>query len=690
MAINNLREEQISMPLLQKIIEHFQNLVLVSDITMILMGASIILMSAAYFYCVIFKKNKYEDIIVKIGILVRILMVIGFTIEFSHQKAVCEGVFMMGRNMNFYATKQIINYLFYGYIFVIGIYDIYTIGINKFRGFFHAFDLTMISIPILYWVTQLIINFEFNGDILIGSLFIAYVMVLPYLFFKLFWKQNLKWYAIFFSYFSVFVLYVVVNWSAHTSFTKEMDWMSVPVSYLLLGIYELCRHLFKKLRGVFAIPMRKKLKIVSIIVPVILIYSTMITLNFTPMQIDKTYNVYSIYKEDANFTSVQEAENLAIIAVEDTTSSITLWAGTSENFNNRYMFSIGNYSVQVEGATGQVSEIRTENEKEIDSEETLSQEEIRLKTLKWLKNIGITYDEKYLDMKVEKESNKFIVKIFNKFNDGSIEDKSYNSIEWNVDGSLYSVNKGTALFNLRDYKEIKMDEYIIKEKINTWYEKLGEKAPAFLLQEFHYSFGDRDPSISILCKNDDRFQINSENGEVLSFARNTNRNHNGEDNITKMTSEDYNKFKVIAEEKASLLSANWNKFNYKLTEGFKCSEGEGYYNFETGKDELIKYLTIQLDSKGNMTSINEGYDRANEYSDKDFKVSSSTALKLVSDKFKSFGIYTKRVKLAIEIKEDGKVNYKWMVMVIPFKTAEHQIYYVDTDTGEITSLLKYS
>jgi hypothetical protein len=691
MAINNLRGEQFSMTLLQKIIEHFQNLVLVSDISMIFMGVSIILISAAYIYCVVIKKNKYEDIIIIIGVIVRILMVIGFTIEFLHQKAICEGIFRVGIDKKFNAIEQFSNYLFYGYICVIGVYSIFTIGINKFRGFFHTFDLTMVSIPILYGLTSLIINFEFNKDTFLFLIMLVYSMGLPYLFFKLFWKQNLKWYGIFFSYSSVFVLYVVANLVTQNNvYMVQMLWMSVPISYFLLGMYELCRHLFNKIRGAFSFSVWIKLKITSIILPGILIYSSIIALNFTPMQINKTYNIDSIYKEDATFTSLEEAENLARIAVEDTTSNIKLWYGTTENFNNRYMFSIGNYSVDIDGATGKIFEIKNQNKNEIEIYEIIDEEGIKEKTIKWLKNIGVTYDERQLEMKVERESNKYIVNIFNKFDDGSIDNNQYCSIQWNTNGRIYSANLGSTLFNIKDYKEIKINEIEIRENINKWYEKLEEETPNYIIKNLQYWFGDTEPSINILCKNNDGVQMNYETGQIISFSRNTNQNHDGEDNITKMTNEDYNKFKSIAKEKASLISANWNKFNYKLTDGYPGSEENGYYSFETSNNALIKDLTIQLDSKGNITSFNEGYKRVNEYSDKDFKVSSSTALKLVSNKFNSFGIYTKRVKLAIEIKEDGEVNYKWMVMVIPFKTAEHQIYYVDTDTGEITSLLNYN
>ena len=226
------------MSLLQRIIEHLQNLVLVSDTTLMLMGVSIILMSIAYFYCVIIKNNKYEKIIVIIGIVVRILMIIGFTIEFSHQKAIYQGSGVI--NDKYSSMEQFSNYLFYGYIFVIGIYDIFTIEINKFRGFFHAFDLTMMSIPILYALTTILLNFSFQEETLYGVIIVIVLSVLPFIFFKLYWKQNIKWYSIFFVY--IVIILIVYKISAIRTF-----FISTLISYLLIGMYEFSRFLFDKI-----------------------------------------------------------------------------------------------------------------------------------------------------------------------------------------------------------------------------------------------------------------------------------------------------------------------------------------------------------------------------------------------------------------------------------------------------------
>jgi hypothetical protein len=665
------------MPLLQRIIEHLRNLVLVSEITMVLMAASVIIMSAAYAYCVIIKKSNYENIIIRVGVLVRILMLIGFTIEFSHQKAVYSGNTIM--DGKFRAAEQFSNYLFYGYIFVIGIYDIFTIGINKFRGFFHTFDLTMLSMPILYTLTFFILNFKFNEEAVVPFLILASLLVLPFMFFKLYWKQNIKWYCIFLG-------YTVLALGIYKVLRFEILFTSTLAAYFLIGVYELSRHLFRKgIEGISA-SLWRKLKLLSITIPMVLVYSCIIALNISPLQIEKKYHINSYYKEDAAFTSLGEAERLARIAVEDVDSEIRHWQGLQENFNNRYMLTVGNYSVSINGATGKIFDITTINERKEKSQGNLSEQAIREKTIKWLQAVGFTYDEARIHIKILQQADKYMVNIYNRYNDGSVYERASGEIQWYPDGKLYRAGIGLGFSNIKDYKHIKIDEAIIENQIKAWYEKLGEETPAYALGYASYWFGELNPLINISCKNKDSFRISAETGKIMSFNR---RRDNEAYNKPSFTEEQYNKYKERAEQLARTFSSSWDRHPYRPLEN--ATHEYGLYTYTAENGVLINYIHVNLDPQGNMLSFNENSHMKTEFtSDKEFKVSSSDALKLVTSQYKPFGIYTKRVKLAAEIKEDGTANYKWMVMVIPFRDVEHQIYYVDTDTGKITPLLNYN
>lgn len=661
------------MPLLQRIIEHLQKLVLVSDISLMLMAVAIIIMSVAYGYSIFSKKNNYENIIVKLGILVRILMIIGFTIEFSHQKAIYQGDPIM--DGKFRAMDQFSNYLFYGYIFVIGLYDIFTIGLNKFRGFFHAFDLTIISMPILYGITILIFNFQLNKDFLMAAILLASLLILPYLFFNLYWKENLKWFSIFLGYTGLLSIYY------KTSIIESLFTLTA-ISYLLLGAYELGRIIFNKARVKAPAKLWNRLKVISIILPLILIFSSIITLNISPLEIEKKYEVESFYKEDATFTTMEGAEKLARIALEDQTSPIAHWQGKSEDFNNRYMFSLGGYKVQINGATGKIFEIRREKPWDVNPKVTLSEEEIKEKTFNWLKAVGFTYDETRHDLRIEKSQEKYNVNIYNKFSDGTVDTRQSGTLQWYSDGKLEVAGIGLSFSNLRDYKQIKISDSTIVQNLEAWYNKLGEEMPPYLIDNFTYWFGDHDPYITVRCKNNDSFNINCYSGEILNFHR------EGKGKSLGYTEDAYNKYKEKAEAFAKSFSSNWKEASYTLEE--KSQKDNLFYSFVDNSSDLKNSINIELDLDGNLKAYSQYNNfKGKLYSDKDFKVSSSTALKLVAKEYKPFGIYSRRVKLAAEIKENGEVNYKWMVVVLPFKKVEHQIFYVDATTGKVNPLINY-
>lgn len=665
------------MPLLQRIIEHFLSLVLVSDLSMKLMGVSIIIMSVAYVYFIITKKNNYENIIVKIGILVRILMIIGFTIEFSHQKAICGDSIRIGLKYN--SVEQFSNFLFYGYIFVIGIYDIFTIGINKFRGFFHAFDLTIISMPILYLCTAFILSFNIYNDIIRTLLMLGSLILLPFMFFNLYWKQNLKWY-------SIFLGYIILQLIIYKVLRTEILFSSTLVSYFLIGSYELGRHIFHKAKSVSTISLWKKLRALSIVVPVTLIYFIVIALNISPIEIEKKYYIDSVYRNYATFTSLQEAENLARIALEDETSKISHWQGKTEDFNNRYNFSLGDYSVDIDGATGKIFEIRNQKEKDMKSDKNLSEKDIENKTLKWLKTVGFTYDENHHVLRVGKRPNSYEVSIYNKSTDGFIYDRNVATIQWDLDGKLQVAGFGTFFSNFKDYKDVKINEEIIDQRIKQWYAKLGEAIPHYGIVSYLYWFGEFDPSIHVECGYGDSFFINSFSGEILKFTRTLKREVNFNSQLNDSI---FDKHKSKAEQLAKKLSNNYKEGSYILKEN--SSMVNLSYEFVEKDKEVPIVVTIQLDEEGNLIFFSESHDyRSKLYSDKEFNISSSRALRLVSKEYRPLSIYAKRVKLVVEFKDNGDINYKWMVVIIPFKKADHQIYYVDANTGDITPLLNYN
>jgi hypothetical protein len=666
------------MNLLQRIIEHLQNLVLVSDITIMLISISLILMSCAYVYSIFAKKNKYESLMVKLGIFIRILMFIGFTIEFSHQRTALADVDLLGVKDK--AMNQFSNYLFYGYLFIVGIYYIVTIGINKFKGFFYTFDLTMTSIPLLYILTAMIFNLKEVKETPLIAVFVLSLFMLPYLFFKAYWKKNIKWCSIFFP---VAIVQVITIAVLHMQFG-----LPTVMSYLLIGVYEICRVLFKRIMESVKPGVLNSLRIASLVFPLILIFSSVAALNVKPMIFSRKYEMRFMYNKNIKFTPLEDAKALARAAVGSENGEVKLWQSNTEDFHNIYRLSINKYAIDVIGVTGKLMNIHYIGERKASIEKEISDMEIKQKTVVWLKRIGYTYDDNIMEMNISREKKNYLVKISRKYSDGKFDNDSLNArttVEWFSDGELYYASVG-SIFSLSDYNRIKINENRVRDAIVNWYTKLGEETPVYRISALSSLFDlVSEPNVSIKCSNGDSININAVTGNVSLFSRDRKRD-------SKLASEKHSEF----EEKAINLAkkyGTYDSFNYEIDNKVNYFGKDNYY-FSNKASGGAKYILIRLDSEGSMASFQQNYsgvlsDGKKLYRDIDFKVSSNEAINKVSSLYKPFGIYSKRVKLVTEVDENGAQKFKWMVVVMTFNTAEHHIYFVDSENGEISPLLEY-
>jgi hypothetical protein len=635
-------------------------------------------MSCAYVYSIFDKKNKYESFMIKLGIFIRILMFIGFTIEFSHQRTTLVDVNQW--NVKEKAMDQFSNFLFYGYLFIVGIYYIITMSINKFKGFFYTFDLAMTSIPLLYMLTTMIANYKELREEPLILIFVLSLFTLPYLFFKSYWKKNIKWYSIFF-------LIAVVQTSIILALHIKVGLPTV-MAYLLIGAYDICRKIFKNLMEKLQCNVKMGLKIASLVFPLILIYSSVAAINVKPMIFSRKYEIRMKYNKNTQFTSLEEAKAVARAAVGSENGEVKLWQPNTEDFHNVYRLSINNYAIDVNGVAGKLYSIRYESEKAISTDKDISDTDLKQKTIIWLKGIGYTYDDNLMEMKISRENKKYVVSIDRKSSDGKVYDDKFRgktTLEWFGDGQLYYASI-SSIFTLSDYNKIKIDENKIREALANWYTKLEEETPVYKISSLRtwYDLG-RESSISVDCSNEDSFDISSESGKVLSFYRRAKQNSN-------LDAEKHSEFQAKAVNLAKKF-AYYDTFNYDIddTENYI---GKDQYYLSYNKNDAEKSILIRLDSEGNLATFQQQNSsmHGNErklYSDSDFKVNSNEAINKVSSLYKIFGIYSKRVKHVTEVDENGKQKLKWMVVVMPFNTLEHHIYFVDTENGEVKPLLQY-
>jgi len=663
------------MTFFQKVIDHFQGLVILSDNSIMLIGACLIIMSLTALYFLFFKADYYEKYMPLIGIAIRVLMFIGFTLEFAHHTKISP--ILAGDEGKEYTIRQLSNYLLYAYVLVVGVYDILTIGINKFRGFFHAFDISMVSLPLIYTLTAFAVYMPKNRieamDILVLALLFSMVLMI-YLFFQVYWKQTPKWYIIFFV---VGILVVGITLSIQFKYPQVL-----PIFLLLLGGYEGIKLLIKQIKAKGKAKVWKGLKLSStVIILIIMIFG----LNFIGINLLSSKEVYMpqmLFNRETSLITIQQAESTARAALKDNKSRFILTSTASMDFYNCIFAVLGDYRIEISEATGKVNNINFEDLKKAHPGKTTT-DKIKNKTVELLKNCGYTYDSSKTDINIRENANFYEVNIKNKFSDG----KSNNSdssraigITWFNNGELSHFSAPNYILDLKDYKDIKIDEAIIKSSIEAWYKKLGEKMPNYAVEDYNgaFAYSNKNNNLTVICDNGNSLSLDIKDGTVRSFFRDGNSN-------VRLSNEAYEKYKGKAETIANeMLSSNESK--YVIDERY----GKNLYTLIRDNKGIKSFINLSLDNEGNFKSFFELYNIAfSQYGKSDISISKNKALSLVADKYRFFGIYTKRAKLIEELQINGQTKPKWMVIVIPYMSREHHIYFVDVKTGEISSLQSY-
>ncbi|MGH4126054.1 MAG: hypothetical protein ACREV6_24370 [Clostridium sp.] len=661
------------MTFLQRVVDHFQNLVILSDFSIKLIGICIVFTAIFSIYHLFFKSQRYEKYMIWIGVAIRGLMFIGFTMEFAHHTKISPLLSYYGGPE--YVVVQLSNYIFFAYVIVVGVYDVLTIGINKFRGFFHSFDIAMVSLPIIYTFTSAAIylpkeRFNLMSLLYLGILFIMILMI--YLFFQVYWKQNIKWYSIFFI---VAIPEVVILLCL-----MDEEPYALPVFLLLLGLYEGSRHIVEYIKVKSTKILWKRLKLSSAI---FILAITILGLTFcgiNPMRSNENIEGYMLFNKSIKLATVQEAENTARTALGDDKSKFVLNAGTSMDFYNYFYIILGDYNVDVSEETGKVVQIHNNNLKKAKQPGTLKLDEVKDKTILFLKQCGYSYQAKKTEMNIEEKDDRYEVLIKDKFSNGKsnkLEHSNNIQVSWFKNGKLSEVVGVGSSLALKDYKEIKIDEKAIKKSISTWYQKLGEKVPAYAFDGYDFNYENKYNTLSLICDNGNSLELDIKDGTVRGFQRNKQNRAEFDEAL-------YEKYKDKALELYGKIIPNNEKSKYNLSNKYY---GYSFINEDKG---ITSGMHINLDNEGKLSAYREFNDKnSTVYNEKEFKVSKNKAIKLVTNKYKAFNVYAKRAKLIEELQPSGGVKLKWMVIVMPYMSREHHIYFVDVNTGETNALQNY-
>lgn len=676
------------MNIIQRIIWHVTKHRILSQTTIFLMSLSILLISIFSLYNIFSKKKNYGRNMALVGVTIRVLMLIAFTVEFYHQMSIYP---LRGAKEG--ALKHLNYLLLLGYIVVVGIYYISTIRISKYRGFFYTFDIGMLIIPI-FNIFPILVSLVFEGyveQVIEGIVFISMMIVSIYLFFRMYWKQNVSSYILLFTV-TIFPMILFTMLGAHDIEYNPV--FIIQIFLILLGLYEGARRTLSSIIKKKNIRFQKYQYVLSIF-PILLIFLANPFYNIWHLGTDLgEYDIKESFHKGLPLTNLKQAEEVARIATGNTEDEIMARYSINENFHNGYDLQIGDYHVQVHSAERVLLTVNRKNDYKMSKNRKalLSKEDIKKLSIDWLSRVGLTFDPKEVDIKIKEEADCFKVYFNKKFTDGSrIDENIYGYIDnsfisWYKDGTLAGFSKGDNFLGIDSYSKKILDNLDVKKIVENWYFELGENPHPYAIIYEGFGMFPGDPyRLEIRMKNKDLINLN-ENGEVVTFTKGS------------IADEDafhgsYEEGLVIAEKYLKNICKEWERYDLKVFNGVRSKNNKGYYEFIYPIDELNSYyIGIGLNSNGELMGFNKGKKFTNIREDlvkNDFPISRKKAIDLVKKYYKPFEIYNMRVMMSYVTNSHENYKYNWMIVVFPFGKPEHHVYFIDPYTGNINDVYGY-
>lgn len=676
------------MNIIQEIIWHVTKHRILSQTTIFLMSISLLLISIVSLYHIFIKKKDYGRNMALVGVTIRVLMLIAFTVEFYHQMSIYP---MKGSRE---AALEHLNYLLLlGYIAVVGIYYISTIKTSKYRGFFYTFDIGMMIIPLLN-ILPILVYLGLEGDIeqvIQGIGFIFMISLSIYLFFRMYWKQSILSYILLFAVVisPMFVFYVLGY--------RDIKYNPISIMQIflvLLGLYEGTRRILSAIIEKRNIKFKSCAYVLAIF-PILLIFLTNPFYNIWDLGTSLgKYEIRETYNMGTPLTNLKQAEEVARIVTGNTQDEIMSKYSIHENFHNGYDLEIGDYWVQVASTEGELLTVNNKNDYKAtkDRKVLLKKEDVKQLSIGWLNKVGLDFTPKEIDIKIKEEVNHFEVNFNKKFTDGSLLKQNTDrhiwdsTISWYKDGTLAGFQNGHNFLGSNSNSKKNLDSLDIEKIIKNWYAELEEDPQPYAIIHEGFGFFPGDPyRLEIIMKNKDQILLNK-NGEVVNFRKESIKEED-------VFSGSYEEGLIIAEKYAKKACKEWQQYKFEIfNDGFSRNQN-GYYEFIYPIDELNSYyICIALNSKGKIRRFMKGkrvVNREKYLVKDDFPISRKKALDLVKTYYKPFEIYNVRTMMSFVSDNDENHKYKWMIVVFPFGKVEHHVYFVDPYTGDVDEVYGY-
>lgn len=601
----------------------------------------------------IVKKELIPSLYLYIGIAIRLILLVGLSIEMLHQVNVTE----LTEIYKYTSFRQFLHYMFFGYIVVVGFYYILTIHIRKYKGLLFTFDIAVLTMPVIHYITSYALFMHKNEvPLLANSVIILIILNVTagtlLLFYKGYWEKRKRYLIPFFA-----LSMAIIFYEYKTQYGKQesTEFINLFLFLCLVMTY----HLLSTSKHKIVRNSSSTLKLAISFIFLLLI-NPIYNLGDAAFALTDA-EVRLRYYESTDLVSFDEAERIAESLTGEQTFHLN--QRPSEDFHNVYHFENEDYLVRINGNSGFVDQFERKTKPE---GEYLEKDKYIQISKDVLKTLGRELKTENIQISVTQTNERIEVKMIPTLNDHSTLEHTWGvAFTWERESLMNFQEKG-LVYPLKSLKGINVSEQDVKDKVVDWYKKLEQDPPPFVINDVLYGYSNRTIDINIRTKTD-HITIDARTGELLNFSgqlENYKTLKYGNFEVNKIQEEGI----MVSEWKRARHDSSWFWTQSKTVKGtipysyyFSYTDGEPYFSY--GK--FIDYNRLPKSTTKN-------------------KSRESAYKAVINDGFNE-RIYAKRAKLT-HVFDEGKLKEAWLIVVQPFGSSEHQLYLVDAETNEVTNL----
>lgn len=595
-------------------------------------------------------KEKRSSYVFYAGIVLRVVLLGGITVEMIHQVLVRQYTIE-----TFEVLTDFMQFLIYGYVLLASLYYVITLPYLKNKGMFFVFDLSVLLLPLCQTVFIVFAEskkFFLSGDTglvwrdMITILAMAcFAALLLHLFFRLFWQR--KWKELLLFYGLIFAALVYIFYPSISKHELQSSFKSIVILAAAAGSLMTIDLLSALLRDKLRL---RQWGAGCITVFFLLLLNPVVNIPHTMFQFTKTELVDTFSQEYRPLSAVSAKAFASKFVPED--QSLYLNA-SHQPIPYHYVFADDQYEVNISAFTGELSGYSYRGR--VEGKE-LTDKEYRKKTIEFFEKSGRSIDLHRIQLAVQKKDGETNVLLLPKMSQN--ERDSFAFATWKK-GTLRQAQYENAIFQLKDIDGIRLTETEIKNRINSMYQNLNLKPPVYQITGIDDFYYDWQHEVRVTTKDQSEFLFNGSSKEVISFKLSKAFLQQKKGNVS-----DEDLLKIIGKKPKDIRKETGTSESKQFT----FNHSSHVVNLLKGDDGIE--LRVQSQSASSIPHAVSNQDREDVYQQ-------------VLKRYKPYTIYKKQIKPVRMIDKEGNIDISWLVIIQTFGSNEHKIYEVNGRTKEV-------